>query len=94
MRVEATALANSGGGPAAEERKMMTFNSEIPRVKFRETFRLEKFLGEKVEGDGKVPFEVIEGGDKLDTVLTRPDGTRIVLKTWEEIRAEKSERRP
>lgn len=67
----------------------MTFNQEIPRVRFREKFRLEKFNGEKVAGDGKVPFEVIEGGDGLDTVLTRPDGTRIVLK-----RAEQSERRP
>lgn len=57
----------------------MTFN-ELPRVKFREKFRLEKFNGDKVPGDGKVPFEVIEGGDDLDTVLTRPDGTRIVLK--------------
>jgi hypothetical protein len=71
----------------------MTFN-ELPRVKFREEFRLEKFNGEKVEGDGKVPFEVIEGGDKLDTVLTRPDGTRIILRTWEEILAAQSERRP
>lgn len=71
----------------------MTFN-ELPRVKFREKFRLEKFNGEKVQGDGKVPFEVIEGGDKLDTVLTRPDGTRIVLRTWEEIQAAQSERRP
>ncbi len=71
----------------------MTFN-ELPRVKFREKFRLEKFNGEKVQGDGKVPFEVIEGGDKLDTVLTRPDGTRIVLRTWEEILADQSERRP
>lgn len=64
----------------------MTFNQEIPKVRFREKFRLEKFMGEKVEGDGKVPFEVIEGGDDLDTVLTRPDGTRIVLRTAEEIR--------
>jgi len=73
----------------------MTFNQEIPRVKVREKFRLEKFNGEKVAGDGKVPFEVIEGGDDLDTVLTRPDGTRIVLRTAEENRrAEQSERRP
>lgn len=57
----------------------MTFN-ELPQVRVREKFRLEKFNGEKVPGDGKVPFEVIEGGDDLDTVLTRPDGTRIVLK--------------
>ncbi len=65
---------------------MMTFNQEIPKVRVREKFRLEKFMGEKVAGDGKVPFEVIEGGDDLDTVLTRPDGTRIVLRTKEEIR--------
>ncbi len=65
---------------------MMTFNQEIPKVRVREKFRLEKFMGEKVAGDGKVPFEVIEGGDDLDTVLTRPDGTRIILRTKEEIR--------
>ena len=65
---------------------MMTFNQEIPKVRVREKFRLEKFMGEKVAGDGKVPFEIIEGGDDLDTVLTRPDGTRIVLRTKEEIR--------
>lgn len=63
----------------------MTFQFEIPKMKFREDFKLEKFDGEKVPGDGKVPVEVIEGGDGRDTVLTKPDGSQTVLETWAEI---------
>lgn len=63
----------------------MTFQFEIPRMKFKEAFKLEKFDGEKVPGDGKVPVEVIEGGDGLDTVMTKADGSQIVLQTWAEI---------
>lgn len=63
----------------------MTFQFEIPRMKFREDFKLEKFDGEKVPGDGKVPVEVIEGGDGKDTILTKADGSQTVLETWAEI---------
>ena len=62
----------------------MTFNFEIPRMKFKETFRLEKFDGEKVDGDGKQPVEIIEGGDGLDTIKTMADGSQIILATKEE----------
>ena len=62
----------------------MTFNFEIPRMKFKETFRLEKFDGEKVDGDGKQPVEVIEGGYGLDTIMTKADGSQIILATKEE----------
>ena len=63
----------------------MTFNFEIPRMKFKETFRLEKFDGEKVDGDGKQPVEIIEGGDGLDTIKIMADGSQIILATKEEI---------
>ena len=69
----------------------MTFNYEIPRMKFKETFRLEKFDGEKVDGDGKQPVEVIEGGDGLDTIKTMADGSQIILATKEEIERRKSD---
>lgn len=42
-----------------------------------QTFILEKFDGEKVPGDGKVPVEIIEGGDGLPTLRTRKDGVDL-----------------
>ncbi len=38
---------------------------------------LEKFWGEKVPGDGKEPYEVIEGGDGLPTMMIREDGVDL-----------------
>lgn len=69
----------------------MTFQMEIPKMKFREDFKLEKFDGEKVPGDGKEPVEVIEGGDGRDTILTKADGTQTVLETWAEIERRRSD---
>ncbi len=61
----------------------MTFNFEIPKVKFREDWKLEKFDGEKMPGDGKLPVEVLEGGDGKPTILTQQDGTQIIVKEAE-----------
>lgn len=36
---------------------------EMPKVEVKGNFRLEKFDGEHVPGDGKLPVEIIEGGD-------------------------------
>lgn len=72
----------------------MTFNFEIPKVKFREDWKLEKFDGEKIPGDGKVPVEVLEGGDGRPTILTKQDGTQIVVKEAEPLLPDRIERRP
>ena len=51
---------------------------DTPGVKTRiDKFTLEKFDGEKVPGDGKVPVEIIEGGDGLPTLLIRKDGVDL-----------------
>lgn len=42
-------------------------NVDIPKVKTVARWRLEKFDGEHVEGDGKKPVEIIEGGDDIPT---------------------------
>lgn len=38
---------------------------------------LEKFWGEKVPGDGKEPYEIIEGGDGLPTMMIRENGVDL-----------------
>ncbi len=44
------------------------------KAKIRTEFTLEKFDGEKVQGDGKEPVEILQGGDGLPTYLTRENG--------------------
>ena len=44
-------------------------NVDVPKVKVIETFRLEKFDGEYEPG--KVPVEIIEGGDDRPTTIAR-----------------------
>jgi len=57
---------------------------ELSKLKFHQHFFLEKFDGEKVEGDGKMPVETIEGGDGEPTILTNcRTGEQTVINTEE-----------
>jgi len=51
------------------------------KLKFKQHFLLEKFDGEKVEGDGKMPVETLEGGDGEQTIHTDCNtGVQTVIK--------------
>ncbi len=60
------------------------------KVTFREEFKLEKFDGDKLPGDGKIAVEVIQGGTGQDTVRISKDGTVEVIKTAEPTKHERS----
>ena len=47
---------------------------DIGETRISTEFVLEKFDGEKVQGDGKEPVEILKGGDGLPTYLTRENG--------------------
>jgi len=58
--------------------------SELGKLKFKQHFLLEKFDGEKVEGDDKMPVETIEGGDGEQTIHTDcRTGVQTVINTEE-----------
>lgn len=51
---------------------------DVPQLNARVLkMTLEKFWGEKVAGDGKEPYEIIEGGDGLPTMMIREDGVDL-----------------
>ena len=50
---------------------------DIGKMRISTEFMLEKFDGEKVQGDGKEPVEIIQGGDGLPTYLTRENGVDL-----------------
>jgi len=51
------------------------------KLKFKQHFLLEKFDGEKVDGDGKMPVETLEGGDGEPTILTDcKTGVQTIIK--------------
>ena len=53
---------------------------DTPGIKARiDKFTLAKYDGDKVPGDGKVPVEIIEGGDGLPTLLIRKDGVDLPI---------------
>lgn len=55
--------------------------SDPGNIRFKQHFFLEKFDGEKVPGDGKMPVETIEGGDGEDTIHTDlRTGIKTVIK--------------
>lgn len=55
--------------------------SDPSKLKFRQDFFLEKFDGEKVEGDGKMPVSTLEGGDGKPTIHTDcKTGIKTVIK--------------
>ena len=54
-------------------------NQEVPKLGAKVLkMVLEKFWGEKVAGDGKEPYEIIEGGDGLPTMMIREDGVDLI----------------
>jgi len=59
--------------------------SELSKLKNTQHFFLEKFDGDKVEGDGKMPVETIEGGDGEPTIHTDcRTGVQTIIKEPEE----------
>lgn len=65
---------NSPGGPPLDL-------SDPGKLKFKQHFLLEKFDGEKVDGDGKMPVETLEGGDGEPTILTDcKTGVQTIIK--------------
>ncbi len=55
------------------------------KLRFKQHFFLEKFDGEKVPGDGKMPVETLEGGDGEDTIRTDClTGVKTIIKKAEE----------
>lgn len=55
--------------------------SDPGKLKFKQHFFLEKFDGEKVDGDGKMPVETLEGGDGEQTIHTDcKTGVQTVIK--------------
>lgn len=58
--------------------------SELGQLQFKQHFFLEKFDGEKVDGDGKMPVETIEGEDGEPTIHTDcRTGVQTVINTEE-----------
>ena len=65
---------NSPGGPPLDL-------TDPGKLKFKQHFLLEKFDGEKVDGDGKMPVETLEGGDGEPTILTDcKTGVQTIIK--------------
>jgi hypothetical protein len=61
-----------------DEQGGLQSNQEVPKLGARVLkMTLEKFWGEKVAGDGKEPYEIIEGGDGLPTMMIREDGVDL-----------------
>lgn len=58
---------------------------ELQKLAGKQHFLLEKFDGEKVAGDDKMPVETIEGGDGEQTIHTDcRTGVQTVIKEPEE----------
>lgn len=62
-------MNDQGGVPSNQD--VPSLNAKVLKM------TLEKFWGEKVPGDGKEPYEIIEGGDGLPTMMIREDGVDL-----------------
>lgn len=54
-------------------------DKDTPTLGIKQSFKLEKFDGQKVPGDGKKPVEVITGGDGKPTIRHNADGSKDIL---------------